>query len=80
MAPDTSSTKPLPRSLEAPLSAGRKAVGFGMLDCVDQPDMRRLRAYRLERVRAELRKRDYAGALLYDPLPAIVTVPGLVGW
>ena len=31
-------------------------------------DMRRLRAYRLERVRAQLRARDYAGCLLYDPI------------
>jgi len=68
MAPDTSPMKPLPRSLEAAQRAGRKAVGFGMLDCVDQPDMRRLRAYRLGRVRAELKKRDYAGILLYDPI------------
>jgi len=27
-----------------------------------------MRAYRLERVRAELRRRDYAGILLYDPI------------
>lgn len=31
-------------------------------------DMPALRAWRLERVRAELRRRDYAGALLYDPV------------
>jgi Xaa-Pro aminopeptidase len=31
-------------------------------------DQRKLRAYRLDRVRAELRRRDYAGALLGDPL------------
>src|SRR5262249_42346434 len=31
-------------------------------------DQAKLRAYRLARVRAELRKRDYAGALLGDPL------------
>ena len=31
-------------------------------------DRTALRAYRLARVRAELRRRDYAGALLYDPV------------
>lgn len=31
-------------------------------------DLRALRAYRLARVRAELRRHDYAGALLYDPM------------
>src|SRR6185312_14941356 len=31
-------------------------------------DQRRLRAYRLERLRAELRKRDYAACLLADPI------------
>ena len=32
------------------------------------PDMVALREYRLERVRQELRRRDYAGILLFDPL------------
>jgi Xaa-Pro aminopeptidase len=32
------------------------------------PDMVALREYRLERVREQLRKRDYAGVLLFDPL------------
>lgn len=32
------------------------------------PDMPSLRAYRLERIKAELRARDYAGILLWDPL------------
>ncbi|MBT6118535.1 MAG: aminopeptidase P family protein [Rhodospirillaceae bacterium] len=31
-----------------------------------QPDMARMRAYRLERFQAELRKRDLGGALLFD--------------
>lgn len=39
-----------------------KALG---LDC---PDMVALREYRLERVRQQLRKYDYAGILLFDPL------------
>lgn len=32
------------------------------------PDLAAMRHYRLDRVRAELRARDYAGALLYDPV------------
>jgi Xaa-Pro aminopeptidase len=32
------------------------------------PDMARLRAYRLERVRDQLRKRNLAGCLLFDPV------------
>ena len=32
------------------------------------PDMGRLRAYRLARVREQLRKRDLAGCLLFDPV------------
>lgn len=32
------------------------------------PDMLALREYRLQRIRAQLRERDYAGVLLFDPL------------
>ena len=32
------------------------------------PDMTRLRQYRLERIRRELKQRDYAAAVLYDPI------------
>lgn len=32
------------------------------------PNLQAMRRYRLERIRAELRRRDYAGALLYDPV------------
>jgi Xaa-Pro aminopeptidase len=32
------------------------------------PDLPAMRTYRLERIRAELKRRDYAGALLYDPV------------
>lgn len=32
------------------------------------PDMAAMRHYRLERIRAELKRRDYAGAILYDPV------------
>ncbi len=33
-----------------------------------QPDIAAMRRYRLERIRAELRRRDLAGVLLYDPV------------
>ena len=32
------------------------------------PDLPAMRKYRLERIRAELKRRDYAGVLLYDPV------------
>ncbi|MGD1877363.1 MAG: M24 family metallopeptidase [Kiloniellaceae bacterium] len=43
----------------------RAKVGAAVGATVDLPA---LRAWRLERLRAELRRRDYAGALLYDPI------------
>jgi Xaa-Pro aminopeptidase len=46
-----------PRALALDLAARLAAI-----------DHRKLRAYRLERLRAELRRRNYAGALLGDPL------------
>ena len=66
MAPDT--TPPKPPDPKSKIATARDTVGMGLLDCVAQPDMKRMRAYRLARVRAELRKRDYAGVLLYDPI------------
>ncbi|MEP6566257.1 MAG: aminopeptidase P family N-terminal domain-containing protein, partial [Mesorhizobium sp.] len=32
------------------------------------PDLAEMRKYRLERIRAELKRQGYAGALLYDPI------------
>ncbi len=34
----------------------------------DEVDLKAMRAYRLDRVRAELRRRDYAAVVLYDPI------------
>ncbi len=39
-----------------------------LIDSEAQIDMRALRAYRLGRLRGELKRRDYAGILLYDPV------------
>jgi len=68
MAPDSTSHRPDTPRPTSRIARARNTPGLGLLDCIDQPDMRRMRAYRLGRVRAELRKRDYAGALLYDPI------------
>ena len=35
---------------------------------VPAPDLPAMRKYRLERIRAELKRRGYAGVLLYDPV------------
>jgi Xaa-Pro aminopeptidase len=67
MAPDTTPRR-APAAPASRIALARKTPGTGLLDCVAQPDMKRLRAYRLGRLRAELRKRDYAGCLLYDPI------------
>jgi len=40
----------------------------GSKDFEPQIDMNELRRYRLNRVRGELHKRDYAGCLLYNPV------------
>ncbi|HEY2112614.1 MAG TPA: Xaa-Pro peptidase family protein [Dongiaceae bacterium] len=66
MAPD--STPPKHAAARSKIAIARDTVGMGLLDCVAQPDMKRMRAYRLARVRAELKQRDYAGCLLYDPI------------
>ena len=50
------------------LGPGPLAFGEWEAAGLERPDMDKIRAYRLERVRAYLRKFDYAGILLYDPL------------
>ena len=48
---------------------GRNTPSVSRLDFdALQPSMPRVRAYRLERVREQLRKLDVAGAVLFDPL------------
>ena len=51
-----------------PLHLARKSTGLGLADHAATPDMARMRNYRMARVQAELRRRDYAGAVLYDPI------------
>jgi Xaa-Pro dipeptidase len=56
-------------------SLNQHALGYGAVAeaewaaaGIPAPDLAAMRKYRLERIRAELRRRDYAGALLYDPI------------
>ena len=43
-------------------------IDAGILSRTKEIDQTALLGYRLERLRAELRKRDYAGAVLFDPM------------
>ncbi len=60
MAPDTQPSRHTPVVEKPP-------AGF-LTDSESPIDMRALRAYRLGRVRRELKARDYAGLLLFDPI------------
>jgi len=44
----------------------RRSPSVTLAEHERQPDMKRLRAYRLARVQAELRKHDYAGGFFCD--------------
>ena len=62
-------------SMEKAASLNQHVIGYGALAesewaalGLDAPDMSVARRYRLERIRAELRKRDLAGVVVYDPL------------
>ena len=69
MAPDSTGTNPLPQSyLKPPIRLARDTLGSELIDGFAQPDMKRMRAYRLGRLREQLKKRDYCGALFYDPI------------
>ena len=47
---------------------GVAPIDSGILARMEKIDQEALFRYRLERLRAELRKRDYSGALLFDPM------------
>lgn len=56
-------------------SLNQHVLGYGALAEAEwraagiaAPDLPTMRRYRLDRIRAELRRRGYAGALLYDPI------------
>jgi Xaa-Pro dipeptidase len=68
MPPTTRMGVTAPMLQDDPIWLARKTPALGLRDHTGQPDMVSLRAYRLERTREQLRKRDYAGCLLYDPI------------
>src|SRR5688572_18658177 len=49
-------------------SSAIRPLGLDIAGRLDAIDQEKLRAYRLGRVRAEFARRDYAGALLADPI------------
>lgn len=51
-----------------PDEPGNPALREWMLAGLEAPDLAAMRSYRLERLRDQLRQRDFAGALLTDPL------------
>jgi Xaa-Pro aminopeptidase len=61
ITPATAIAAPSPRR-------GRKSIGIDVADHSPGIDMVKLRAYRLGRLRAQLKARDYGGAVFYDPL------------
>ena len=61
-------TGPVPRSAAEHVTRDAGILGVASIDTEDRPDMKRMRAYRLGRVREELRAHDVAGILLFDPI------------
>ena len=62
-------------AMEKAASLNQHVIGYGALAegewaalGLDPPDMNVARRYRLEQIRAELRRRDLAGIVVYDPL------------
>jgi Xaa-Pro dipeptidase len=62
-------------AMEKAASLNQHVIGYGALAegewsalGLDAPDMAAARRYRLTRIRAELRRRDLAGIVVYDPL------------
>ena len=72
-APDEAALRKASREKAASLNS--HALGYGPLAEAEwaaagiaAPDLPAMRRYRLDRIRAELKRRDYAGVLLYDPV------------
>ena len=51
-----------------PFTHARRTPPTALIDTEGQVDMKRLRKYRLDRVRAELKRNDFAGIVLFDPI------------
>jgi Xaa-Pro dipeptidase len=63
------------QSREKAAGLNQHALGYGVIAEAEwsaagiaNPDLPAMRKYRLERIRTELKRRDFAGALLYDPV------------
>ena len=63
------------KAREKAAALNQHALGYGALAEAEwatagiaAPNLPAMRSYRLERIRAELKRRGYAGALLYDPI------------
>ncbi len=56
-----------PATLPDVHAAARRSPSVTLAEHERQPDMKRMRAYRLARVQAELRRHDYAGGFFCDP-------------
>jgi Xaa-Pro aminopeptidase len=63
------------QSREKAAGLNQHALGYGVIAeaewraaGISDPDLPAMRKYRLERIRTELKRRDFAGALLYDPV------------
>lgn len=63
-----SKTVPGPETFQPSTRRARNTPRRDLTDTETPIDMRRLRAYRLGRVREQLRKQDYAACLLFDPI------------
>lgn len=70
MNPVSTATQGQPGLYPSGLAAGHavSSVDASLLDAFSRIDRPAMRRYRIERLRAELRKHDYAGMLLADPL------------
>ena len=66
MSPDSSRGSKSPKAY--PFARTKRTPPTDLIDTESQVDMRRLRKYRLDRVRAELKKNDFAGIVLFDPI------------
>ena len=49
------------------MSADDSRQGGRTETLISEPDLRSMRAYRLQRLRAEMAKSDYGGCVLFDP-------------
>ena len=61
-------TGPVPRPAADHVTRNAGILGNDLMDTEARPDMKRMRAYRLGRVREQLHAHDLAGIVLFDPI------------